>query len=132
MPSMKYKKYSKAIWEAYFEKDTKDFEVFLNNFFKLLKEKKELEFLPYIYKEIEKLIKNEKKSEKTILILKNKNLLKDYKKELKTFSKKFDLDNLEVQENKNIIGGFILKNKKYFIDNSHKNKLLKLYKKIIS
>jgi F0F1-type ATP synthase delta subunit len=45
------------------------------------------------------------------------------------YSKYFDLDNLEIKEDKKITGGYILKNKKYKVDNSYKKKLLNLYHK---
>ena len=132
MLNMNYKKYAKVLVEAETEKNKEDFEKFFNNFLEMLKKKNQIKILPNILVEVERLVAENKKDKKSTLILKDKTFLEKYKNQISNFSDKFDIDNLEIVENKNIIGGYILKNKKYQIDNSYKKKLLNLYNKITS
>ncbi len=129
---MNYKKYAKVLVGAENEKNKEDFELFFKNFLEILKQKNNIKFLPKIFLEVEKILLENKNNQKSILVLKDKKFLEKHYDEIKEFSSDFDLEQMEVIENKNIIGGYILKNKKYQIDNSHKKKLLNLYTKIIS
>ncbi|MCK5588974.1 MAG: F0F1 ATP synthase subunit delta [Candidatus Pacebacteria bacterium] len=129
---MNYKKYAKIIFQASQEKTEGELNIFMQNFFSLLKEKKEVKILPKLYNELEKIIQEEERSNQTIIILKNENLLNTYKEELKKFDNTFNQENIKIQKNENIIGGFIAKNKKYTLNNSYRKKLFELYQKITS
>ena len=129
---MDYKKYAKVIFSAFKEQQKDDFESFLNKFFLLIKSKKQEKFLIKIYQEIENLIKQEEKDNITTLVVKDSKDAEKYKKELEKFEKYFQTENIRIKENKNIVGGFLVKNKKYILDNTYKTKLLKLYNNFIS
>lgn len=125
---MNYKNYAKILVEA--EKTEENFENFFDKFIKLLNKKGELKQLPNILHEVENILEREKRSNKTKIILKNKSSFEKYKNEIENFSQNFDLQNYQIDEDENIIGGYILKNNKFKVDNSYKNKLLNLYEKI--
>ena len=127
-----YKTYAKLLLGEFRNKSSQDFDEFFRKFIALLKSKKQLSLLPKIYKEIKQLSKTNKNRDKTILIVKNKQILDNLEKEISKYSDVFDLENLEIQEEKNIVGGFILKNNKNILNNSYKQKLLALYKKLIN
>jgi F0F1-type ATP synthase delta subunit len=127
---MNYKKYAKILIEE--EKNQKTFSDFFDNFINFLKEKGELKFLPKILVEVENLMEQENKNNKTKIILKDKSFFEKYKEEIQKYSEKFNVNNLEIEENKNIINGYILKSKKFKLDNSYKKKLLNLHKKILN
>ena len=115
---MNYKNYAKVLWESFKNTKEKDFIIFLDKFFIFLDSKKENKILPKIYKEIEKLIQIDKLSSRTTITLKTKEEIHAYEQGLEKFKNKFNLNNLTIKENKNIIGGYILKNKDYSLDNS--------------
>lgn len=127
---MNYKKYAKILIDS--EKSEKNLSEFFDNFINFLKEKGELKFLPKILVEVKNLLEKERKNNKTKIILKDKSFFEKYENELKSFSKSFNIESMEIEENKNIVGGYILKNKKFKLDNSYKKKLLNLHKKILS
>lgn len=128
---MDYKKYARVLLDNFEQKKEAEFEVFLSNFLHLVRKKNQLKLLPKIFKTLERLIEEKRKAKKTFLILRDKEEYQKILDSLKKFSGHFDLNNLEVRENKNIIGGYILKNKFFKVDNSYKKKLLELYRKII-
>jgi len=129
---MDYKKYAKVLVDAQEQKSENEFEKFFDNFLQILKKKNQIKILPNILKEVEKLLAENKKEKKSVLIVKDKSFAEKYKNQISKFADKFDIENLDIVENKNIIGGYILKNKKYKIDNSYKKRLLDLYNKIVS
>jgi F0F1-type ATP synthase delta subunit len=126
---MNCKQYAKILIEE--EKSQKDFSEFFNNFINFLKEKGGLKLLPKVLVEVENLVEQENRNNKTKIILKDKSFLEKYKKDISKLSDNFNIESLEVEENKNIVGGFILKNKKSKLDNSYKKKLLSLYGNIL-
>ena len=128
---MDYKKYARVLLDNFEQKKEAEFEVFLSNFLHLVRKKNQLKLLPKIFKTLERLIEEKRKAKKTFLILRDKEEYQKILDSLKKFSGHFDLNNLEIRENKNIIGGYILKNKFFKVDNSYKKKLLELYRKII-
>ena len=127
---MNYKKYAQILIKE--ENDSKSFEIFFDKFIKFLHTRDEIKILPDIFSEVEKISEQNKKNQKTKVILKNKSFLEKYKEEIDNFSDKFDVRNLKIEENKNIINGFILKNKRFKLDNSYKKRLLNLYNKILN
>lgn len=127
---MNYKRYAQILVDA--EKDEKNFPEFFNKFINILKKKDEIKLLPNILLEIEKLDLQEKKNKKTKIILKDKSFSERYEKEVKKLSEEFDTENLIVEENSNVIGGYILKNKNFKIDKSYKKSLLEIHKRILS
>jgi len=127
---MNYKTYAKALFEAFLEKNETDFDKFFTNFIENLKAKDKISLLPKILKEVKKYFELAKKQDFTEVILKSEKDLEKFKEKMSQFSDKFNLDNLKIVENKNIVGGFILKNSKYIWDKSYKQGLLKLYKKL--
>ncbi len=129
---MDYKKYAKILFLTSKEKSQEEYEKFLNNFFLFIKNKRQEKLLSQIYSEVEKLIDQDKKENKTTLIVKDKNKINEIIEKIQNFDQYFETENIEIKENKNIIGGFIAKNQKYILDNSYSTKLLKLYNKIIS
>jgi len=128
---MNFKNYSEVLYRAFLEKSEEEFDIFLKKFIKQIKIKKISKILPKIFKYLEKKIEIEKNKDKTVLILKSKDEFEKNKKVIEKYKNIFNLDNLELKEDKKIIGGYILKNSKKMLDNSYKNKLLKMYKKII-
>ena len=129
---MNYKKYSQVLVNAELEKNPEEFDVFFKNFLEMLQKKSQVKILPNILAETERLVAETKKDKKSTLMVKDKSFAEKYKQQIAEFSDKFDIDNLDIIENEKIIGGYILKNKKYQIDNSYKKKLLEIYNKIIS
>jgi len=127
---MNYKTYAKALFESFLEKNEIEFNTFFDNFILELKNKKKITLLPKIFKEVEKYTDLATKKDMTELILKNKNDLEKFKEKISSVEKEFNLDDLAITENKNIIGGFILKNSKKILDKSYKKKLLKIYENI--
>ena len=130
--NMDYKKYAKLIFNIS-QKNSSDYlNSFLNKMIFYLKEKKQIVLLPRIYNELKKLFEKENKLKSSVLILENNKNLLGYKKELQKYENIFNLKNLKIEINKNIIGGFVIKNRKNILNNSHKKKLLDLYQKFIS
>ncbi len=123
---------SKKIVQILYQIDEKEREVFFDRVILWLKKKKMIKILPDILKEIERKEKEELKLKKSKLILRSKKDFDDFKEEIEKYKDYFDLNNMEIKENENIVGGFILKNKKFKLDFSFKKKLLELYNKIIS
>ena len=126
----KIENYAQILIEA-FENNSDNFENFLKKFKTFLEHKKEIKLLPNILKKVEFLLENQKKSGKSILILKNKKDLEKFKTKINQIKTEYNIKELEIKENKNIVGGFIIKTKNMIFDNSYKNSLLKLYKKMI-
>jgi F0F1-type ATP synthase delta subunit len=110
---MNYKNYAKALFESFLEKDENEFDKFFENFIKELKNKDKIKLLPKILREVEKYIKLAKKKDITEIVLRNKDELEKFQEKLSAVSKEFNLDELKIIENKNIVGGFILRNSKY-------------------
>ncbi len=128
---MNYKKYAESLYSFYQSNPPEKFEGFFDNFIRYLQKKNKIILLPKILREIKKNIQIEKNNLKSKIILKNKNDFAKYQDKLNKYQDFFNLKELEIIENKNIVGGYILKNKKYKIDNSYKKKLLSLYNKIV-
>ncbi len=128
---MNYKTYAKALFESFLEKSESEFDSFFENFIATLKNKNKISLLPKILNEVKKYFELAKKQDITEIILKDKKDLEKFKDKLNEMSDKFNLDDLKITENKNIVGGFILKNSRYIWDKSYKEGLLKLYKKLI-
>ncbi len=128
---MNYKIYAKALFEAFMEKEEKDFDKFFDNFIQDLKRKDRIKLLPKILKEVQKYIDLAKKQDITEIVLRNKDELEKFQEKLSAVSKEFNLDDLKIVENKNIVGGFILRNSKYIWDKSYKKGLLKLYQRLV-
>ncbi len=128
---MNTQKYAKVLFDAFETKDKKEFEVFFQNFMDLIKFQKKQSFLPQIYKEVQKHLELKKADMKTVLTLKDKSDFEKYQDRLEKLKDYFNLDDLKIEENKNIVGGFILQNKKHTVDHSFRTKLLKMYNNLI-
>jgi F0F1-type ATP synthase delta subunit len=110
---MNYKTYAKALFESFLEKNENEFDKFFENFIKELKNKKRINLLPKILKEVKKYIELAKKKDVTEIVLRNKGELEKFQEKLSAVSKEFNLKDLKIIENKNIVGGFVLRNSKY-------------------
>lgn len=128
---MNTEKYAKVLFNAFETKNEKEFDEFFKKFISLIKEKKQQSFLPRIYKEVQREVEVLDSEMRTTLVLRDKKNLDKYKERLEKLKEYFDLENLNIEENKNIVGGFILKNKKHTIDHSFRTKLLKMYNNLI-
>ena len=127
---MNYKSYAKAVFEVFLNTESTEFDNFFQKFISELKLKNRISLLPKILKEAQNLIDIEKKSESTEIVLKNKDEFLKFENKVKELSNNFNLDDLKIVENKNIVGGFILRNSKYIFDKSYKKGLLKMYQKL--
>ena len=127
---MNYKTYAKALFESFLEKDESNFNIFFEKFIKDLNNKKRTSLLPKILKEVRKYIELAQKKDVTEIVLKNKNDFSKFEEKIKEVSNNFNLEDIKIVENKNIVGGFILRNSKYVYDKSYKQGLLKMYQKI--
>ena len=123
--------YAKTLYSAFLEKDQKDFDIFFDSFIQTLKRKKILKVLPKILNETIEIERIEQKANKTTLTMKNKDIFSEIKDKINLYKDNFDLENMEIKEDENMIGGFILKNNKNILDNSYKTKLVDLYKEMI-
>ena len=74
---MNYKVYAKALFEAFFEKDEKEFETFFDNFIQELDKKSRMKFLPKILNEVEKFFNLAQKGNITEVIVKDKKNFED-------------------------------------------------------
>ena len=128
---MNYKIYAKSLFESFLEKSENDFNKFFENFIQELKKKDRIKLLPKILREVKKYFDLAKKQDITEVVLKDRKDFEKFKEKISEFSDKFNLEDLKITENKNIVGGFILKNSKYIYDKSHKQGLLKIYRKIV-
>lgn len=129
--SMNYKNYAKALFESFSVKNEVEFNKFFENFILELKSKKRIILLPKILKEVKKYIELAKKKDVTEVVLKDKRDLEEFQNSINEVSEKFNLDDIKIIENKNIVGGFILRNSKYVFDKTYKQGLVKLYKKLV-
>ncbi len=102
-------------------------DAFMSSFVAYLNAKKLQKMLPAILKQFE-LIQERKKTEKgTTVIVRDNTALEKLTQELTEFNGIFNLDELQVVTEKNIVGGFILKNKTTMVDASYRKALLALY-----
>jgi F0F1-type ATP synthase delta subunit len=69
---MNYKFYAKALFEAFSEKEEKEFESFFGNFIQELKRKNRLQILPKILKEVGKYFDLAKKGNLTEVVVRDK------------------------------------------------------------
>lgn len=105
-------------------------DAFMGSFVAYLNAKKLQKMLPAILKQFE-LIQERKKADKgTTVIVRDNAALEKITHELAEFKGTFNLDELQVVTEKNIVGGFILKNKTNMIDASYRKALLALYTKL--
>lgn len=105
-------------------------DAFMGSFVAYMNAKKLQKMLPAILKQFE-LIQERKKSGKgTTLIIRDNAALEQINKELAEYKASFNLEDLQVVTEKNIVGGFILKNKTSMIDASYRKALLALYTKL--
>lgn len=108
----------------------KGIDAFMGSFVAYMNAKKLQKMLPAILKQFE-LIQERKKSGKgTTLIIRDNTALEQINKELAEYKASFNLEDLQVVTEKNIVGGFILKNKTSMIDASYRKALLALYTKL--
>jgi len=101
-----------------------------DNFIGLLKEKKQYKMLPAIMDKYQQLL-TQQSADKTVLVVKDASMVDSLQSELHQYAKEFGTE-YEVIEDKNIVGGFVLKNKTHMIDNSYRTKLITMYKKLIA
>jgi F0F1-type ATP synthase delta subunit len=90
-----------------------------------------IKVLPKILKEVEALEEKNKNDSKTILTIKEKSIFDELKSELDKYSDTFNLEGIEIVEDKNIVGGFVLKDKKNMVDKSYKTALISMYNKMV-
>ncbi len=126
------KKYSEILFLAYVEKNEKDFLEFFDKFLFFLKNKNKEKIVPKTISLFEKKIENFEKNKKTKIVFgkkedKEKALLK-----ISNFKENFDPQNIVFEENKNLISGFVLKNKFYKYNSSAKDKIFELYKNLVN
>lgn len=126
-----HQEFAQTLYSAYTEKNEQDFSDFFQNFISSLKEKGMMKILPKVLREIESLETKSKGDSKTTVVVKDKNVLDDIKTELQKYSDNFNLENLEVKEDKTMVGGFVLKDKKNMIDKSYKTALINMYNKMV-
>ncbi len=102
----------------------------VDNLVGLLQAKGQYKMLPEIIQKYQQLLEQES-SDKTTLIVRDSSVITDMQSQLDLHAEQFGTE-YKVVEDKNIVGGFILKNKTSMIDNSYRSKLLVMYKKLIA
>lgn len=122
--------YAHTLYTTAQEKSEQEFDTFFDNFIALLTKKNHHMLLPGILKKVETLEESNKASNKTVLVVSNTKRLEEYKKNL-ALSGVFDGE-VTVQEDLNIVGGYIAKNKTTMIDNSYRTRLLKMYRALVA
>ncbi len=103
---------------------------FMGSFVAYLNAKKLQKMLPAILKQFEFIQDQKKTGKATTLIIRDDAELAKVTKELDEYKQAFNLEDLQVVTEKNIVGGFILKNKTNMIDASYRKALLALYTKL--
>ena len=103
--------------------DNFSFEKFIG----LLKEKNHYKMLPAILEQVQN-IQSQKGADKTTLVVRDASAVSEMQSQLDLYKEEFGTE-YEVVEDKNIVGGFILKNKTNMLDQSYRTRLLTMYKK---
>ncbi|MCA9353833.1 F0F1 ATP synthase subunit delta [Candidatus Nomurabacteria bacterium] len=113
----------------YKERDSKDFDNFLDKLFSVLKKNNLFKIIPKVLEEIYKIDEKEKKKNKIKLYTSHKFGDETIKKILQ----KYDIDpkETEIIEENELIGGFILENKGKLYDASIKTNIRKLEEEIL-
>ncbi len=129
---MDKKIYTEVLIQYFLENknNSENFENFFKKFIGYLKSKDKYSLLPAIVEEFEKELKTKKEKNKTILTVREADDVKKFSKEI--MDSGFDIENVEIVEDKNITGGYVLQDNEKMFDNSYKTKLLEIYKNIIS
>jgi len=129
---MNEKIYTEVLFNNFLEnqKNPEKFKSFFDNFVLFLKSKDLQSLLPKIVKNLENKIENNEEKNKTVITVKEASDVKKLSSQI--MNSNFNLDHIEIVENKNITGGFIIQDNKKMLDNSYKTKLLQAYKHITS
>jgi len=129
---MNEKIYTEVLFNNFLEnqKNPEKFKSFFDKFVLFLKSKDLQSLLPKIVKNLENKIENNEEKNKTIITVKEASDVKKLSSQI--MNSNFNLDHIEIVENKNITGGFIIQDNKKMLDNSYKTKLLQAYKHLTS
>jgi len=129
---MNEKIYTEVLFNNFLEnqKNPEKFKSFFDNFVLFLKSKDLQSLLPKIVKNLENKIENNEEKNKTVITVKEASDVKKLSSQI--MNSNFNLDHIEIVENKNITGGFIIQDNKKMLDNSYKTKLLQAYKHLTS
>lgn len=96
----------------------------------LLQTKGQYKMLPEILQKYQQLLQQES-SDKTTLLVRDSSIISDIQAQLDLYAEQFGTE-YTIIEDKNIVGGFILKNKTNMVDQSYRSKLIGLYKKLVA
>ena len=122
--------YAETLIAAADKKNETEFNVFFDNFVGLLKEKKHYSLLPTIMRSVERLSREEGETGKTMMVVREAALAGEYQDIIEQNKDVFGTD-YDVVEDKNIVGGYMIKNRTNIIDGSYRTGLMKLYKKLV-
>jgi len=123
--------YAQALLEASQNKSEEEMNQYFDTFIAFLKSKSEYKMLPLIVREFTSLVEKTNKGTGTTLIVHEKSKADDFIKELESMGDTFDVSNIEIIEDKNIVGGFIAKNSTSMLDRSYKKGLVEMYKSLV-
>ncbi len=126
---MHKKEYIQATYKILEEKD--DLQKTLDALTRSLKKRGLLKLYPSILRGLlEKIQKNQRIAHPVVTVARESDY-KKYAKKIKSLAHIFDLEKVpEVQIDKSIIGGFTIKEKSIYLDESYKSKLLHVYHRL--
>tara|TARA_B100000678_G_C17907565_1_gene381954 strand:- start:22 stop:438 length:417 start_codon:yes stop_codon:yes gene_type:complete len=124
--------YAQLLLQEKKNRSESEFDSFFNLFIQYLQEKKREKLLPAIYREINQLLEQKESSNETTLVVASDADIDQIKNDIKSYESEFDLENMSIETDKHIVGGYTLKNARTMIDASYRTALLDLYKKIVN
>lgn len=124
--------YAQTLMHAQRDKTEPEMNAFFDNFISALKAKHEEKLLPAIIREFESLQNRLTKGTGTTLTVRDAQDAEKYKLELAKHGDLFNMDEVNVVEDKKIVGGFIAKNSTTMLDKSYKKGLVDMYKRLVA
>lgn len=121
--------YAQTLHKAAQKKDSDSFDSFFTKFVAVLKTKGHSKLMPAVLRSLQSIDKTNKSAQSSVLIVRDASQKEALKEQLAQEGELFG-ENTRVVEDKNVVGGYILKNKTSMIDKSYRSKLIGLYKKL--
>lgn len=123
--------YAQTLFYISENKSAEEFDSFFTKFIAYIESKQEQKLLPKILQLVEQL--GEKNtSQNTILTVAKKEDAEKFTKELQSMGESFDATNIKIQEDSNIVGGFIARSNTAMVDASYRRGLLEMYQKLVA
>ncbi len=125
------KKYAQALDSLTKDKSSEDINIIFSNFISVLKKKGHYAILPKILKSL-KNIRQKKELDNIEFIVASKEQESKFRPRFNDFKKYFDeKEEVKIEIDKTIVGGFIIKSKSIIIDGSYKKALINLYGRLL-